>query len=92
MNQLVKKISKPSLLTVELIAGSIIMAAALLLLPIGIACIGPALLLNPYVLGIVLIGMLMFGLVGYFIFIRPFLLYRRMPAVQAESFSGTGNG
>ena len=85
MKSLAKKISKPSLLTVELIAGSIIMAAAMLLLPIGMICIDPALLLNPYVLGIVLIGMLMFGLVGYFIFIRPFFLCRRMPAVQAET-------
>ena len=85
MKTLVEKISKPSLLAVELVAGSILMVAAMLLLPIGILCIDPALLLNPYVLGVVLIGMLMFGLVGYFIFIRPFLLFRKMPAVQAET-------
>ena len=85
MKQLVKKINKPSLLTVELIGGSILMAAAMLVLPLGIAFIDAALLLNPYVLGVVLIGMFFFGLVGYFIFIRPFLLYRKMPAVQAET-------
>ena len=84
MKQLVKKISKTSLLMIELIAGSIIMAAAMLILPISIISIDPALLLNPYVLGIVVFGMLMFGLVGFFIFIRPYLLYRKLPAVQAE--------
>ena len=84
MKQLVKKISKTSLLMIELIAGSIIMAAAMLILPIGIISIDPVLLLNPYVLGIVVFGMLMFGLVGFFIFIRPYLLYRKLPAVQAE--------
>ena len=85
MKTLVKKISKPGLLGVELIAGAILMVAAMAILPAGIISIDAALLLNPYVLGVVLAGMLMFGLVGYFIFIRPFLLFRKMPAVQAET-------
>ena len=38
-------------------------------------------------IGVVVVGMLFFGLVGFFMFIRPYLLYRKLPAVQAEADS-----
>ena len=85
MKTLAVKMSKPGLLRLEGILGTLIMAAAMAVLPIGIIAIDAALLLNPYVLGVVLAGMLMFGLVGYFIFIRPNVLYCKLPEVQAES-------
>ena len=85
MSTLVRKISKPRLLVAECIGGAILMVAAMLILPIGMISIDAALLLNPYVLGIVIIGMLLFGLVGYFIFIRPYLLYRKLPEILAET-------
>ena len=85
MRTLVKKMSKLGLLKVELVVGTLIMAAAMLGLPIGILAADPALMANPYILGVVAIGMLFFGLVGYFCFIRPYVLYRKLPSVQAET-------
>ena len=85
MRILVRKMSSLGLLKVELIIGTLIMAAAVIGLPLGIALTDATLMLNPYVLGVVGVGMLFFGLVGYFIFIRPYILYRKLPAVQAET-------
>ena len=85
MRILVRKMSSLGLLKVELIIGTLIMAAAVIGLPVGIALTDVTLMLNPYVLGVVGVGMLFFGLVGYFIFIRPYILYRKLPAVQAET-------
>ena len=45
----------------------------------------PSLLLDPYVLGVMLIGMLAFGLGAYFLFVRPCFFYRKMPDVLAET-------
>ena len=73
------------LLRLELIAGSFIMAGAMLLLPIGILSTNAQLMANPYVLGLVAIVVISFGLAGFFLFIRPYILYRKTPAVQAES-------
>ena len=44
-----------------------------------------SLILNPYVLGVVVIGMLMFGSFAYFLFMRPYFLYRKSPDVLAET-------
>ena len=85
MNILVRKISDLGLLKLELAVGALIMAAAVIGLPLGIASVNLALLINPYVFGIVLIGILAFGSVGYFFFVRPYLLYQKIPAVQAET-------
>ena len=85
MRILVRKMSSLGLLKVELIIGTLIMAAAVIGLPVGIALTDVTLMLNPYVLGVIGVGMILFGLVGYFIFIRPYILYRKLPAVQAET-------
>ena len=85
MRILVRKMSSLGLLKVELIIGTLIMAAAVIGLPVGIALTDVTLMLNPYVLGVIGVVMLLFGLVGYFIFIRPYILYRKLPAVQAET-------
>ena len=76
---------KDIVLKIQLVIGAIIMAAAMLALPVAIIVIDPSLHLNPAVWGVVLIGMLMFGSFAYFLFIRPYFLYRKLPEVLAET-------
>lgn len=83
MKKLVKKMSSLGLLRFEFITGTLIMAAACIVLPVGVFSVDPALMENPYILMTVAVGMLMFGLVGFFGFIRPYCLYRKLPEVQA---------
>ena len=85
MKVLVKKMSSFAILKAQMIFGAIIMLAAMILLPAGIAATDASLLLNPYVLGVVVMGMLMFGAFAYFLFIRPALVYRKSPEVLAET-------
>ena len=73
------------LLKLELVIGALIMAVAVIGLPAGIMSIDVALMANPYVVGVVIIGILMFASVGFFCFVRPYILYRKLPDVQAET-------
>jgi hypothetical protein len=82
---LAKKMSSFGILKVQLILGAIVMVAAVIALPVGIMMGDPSLILNPYILGVVLIGMLMFGLFAYFLFVRPYFMYRKSPEVLAET-------
>ena len=84
MRPLVRKMSSLKLLKVELIGGTIFSAIAMLGLPIGLFCVAPALLTEPLAWVIVLAGMLFFGMVGYFLFVRPYGLYLKLPDVQLE--------
>lgn len=85
MTALVRKMSNLGILKFEMIIGAIIMIAAMILLPVGIAIGDASLLLNPYLLGVVIIGMLMFGSFAYFLFMRPYFMYRKSPEVLAET-------
>lgn len=85
MKILVKKMNSFGILKVQMIVGSIVMVAAMIALPVTIMMGDSSMLLNPYVLGVVLIGMLMFGLFAYFLFIRPYFTYRKSPEVLAET-------
>ena len=85
MKVFVKKMSSLKLLKLELIIGCIIMAVAIIGLPVGILVTDAELLLDPNILGVILVAMLMFGLVAYFLFIRPYILYRKTPMVQVET-------
>ena len=86
MKILIKKMNKFGILKFQMIVGAIIMVAAMIALPVGIAFGGGAsLIMNPYVLGVVVIGMLMFGSYTYFLFIRPCSIYRKLPEVLAET-------
>lgn len=85
MKTLVKKMSSLKLLKVEIVIGTIIMAVALIGLPVSILVIAPSLFAEPLALVVIGGGMLFFGLVGYFCFVRPYLLYRRTPDVQVET-------
>lgn len=77
--------SSLGILKLQMIVGAIVMVAAMLALPGGIIAADPSLILNPYVLGVVLIGMLMFASFAYFLFIRPYILYGKSPDVLAET-------
>lgn len=85
MKVLVKKMSSFGILKAQMIFGAIIMAAVVIALPVGIATTDASLLLNPYILGVVVVGMLIFAAFAYFLFIRPFFTYRKSPEVLAET-------
>lgn len=85
MTVLIKKISRLGLLHLQLIAGIIIAALAVIGLPASVMVGDITLMANPFVLGTVLFGMAMFSAVGYFGFIRYYVLYRKTPEVQMES-------
>ena len=85
MKVLVKKMKSFGILKVQMIIGAIVMLAAVIALPVSIMMGDPSLILNPYVFGVVLAGMLMFGLFAYFLFMRPYFLYRKTPEVLVET-------
>lgn len=85
MNTLVKKMEKLGLLKLEMIGGTVFMALAMLGLPVSILFLDASLYTEPMVIGVVAIGMLFFGLVGYFVFLRPYILYRKLPEIQAQT-------
>ena len=85
MKILVKKMSTLGLLKVHLVLGTVIMAAAFIGLPVGVLFIDPMLFTEPTALAIIAGGMLFFGSVGYFIYVRPYLLYQKTPDVQVEA-------
>lgn len=85
MRILVEKMKKLGLLKLELMIGTLLTVVAMAGVPAGVVTVDVALLTNPFVIGAVVVGMLFFGLVGYLLFVRPYLLYRKTPAVQAES-------
>jgi hypothetical protein len=84
MKTLVKKMSSLKLLKVELIAGTVFSAIAMIGIPISIFCLAPDLLREPLAWGIALGTVLFFGLVGYGLFVRPYRLYLKLPDVQLE--------
>ena len=85
MEVLVSKMEKLGLLKFVLIYYAIIYIALALVLPVTILILDPSLFLNPTILGIVIIVVLFFGLIGYFTFIRPYIVYNKLPQVLAES-------
>ena len=86
MKVLVKKMDKLGLLKFVLIIYSIIMIGLALVMPITIIFLDVTLLAKPAILGLVLIPVLFFGVIGgYFTCIRPYLVYRKLPQVLAET-------
>lgn len=85
MKTLIKKMRKVGILKFQMVLGAIVMVAAMIALPVGIMMGDASLMLNPYILGVVLIGMLMFGSFAYFLFMRPYFLYRKAPEVLVET-------
>ena len=85
MKVLVKKMTKFGLLKLEIVIGIIIMALAIIGLPLGLLLTNPAILAEPMTWGVLLPGMLFFAFAGYLCFVRPYILYRKFPEVQAET-------
>ena len=85
MRILVKKMRSLGILKLQMLIGAIVMAAVVILLPASMMMEDVSLMLNPYVFGVVVIGMLMFGSFAYFLFMRPYFLYRKSPDVLAET-------
>lgn len=85
MKVLVKKMEKLGLLKVVLSYYAVIYIALALVLPITVALLDVTLFANPTILGACLISMSFFGLIGYFTFIRPYIVYRNLPEVLAET-------
>ena len=85
MKTLVTKMEKLGLLRCVLIYYAIIYIALALILPVSIIVLDPTLLLNPTILTIAIIAVLFFGLIGYFVFIRPYIVYKKLSTVLAES-------
>ena len=85
MKTLVTKMEKLGLLKFTLIFYAIIYIVLALILPVTILILDPSLFLNPTILGIVIGVVLFFGLIGYFTFIRPYFVYRKLPKVLAET-------
>lgn len=85
MKILVTKMDKLGLLKFVLIYYALIYIALALVLPITILILDPSLFLKPTILGIVIVVVLFFGLIGYFTFIRPYIVYKKLPTVLAET-------
>ena len=85
MKVLVKKMNNLGLLKFVIIFYAVVTTALALALPVTMLVIDVTLLANPTVLGLSLIAMLFFGLIGYFISIRPYNIYRQLPEVLAET-------
>ena len=85
MKVLVSKMDKLGLLKFVLIYYAVIYIALALVMPVTILVLDPSLFLNPTILAIVIGAVLFFGLIGYFTFIRPYFVYKKLPKVLAES-------
>ena len=85
MKILVSKMNKLGLLKFVLIYYAVIYIALALVMPVTIVILDPTLFLNPTILCIVIGIVLFFGLIGYFTFIRPYIVYKKLPEVLAET-------
>ena len=85
MKTLVEKMGKLGLLRFVLIYYAVIYIALALVLPVTIIILDPSLFLNPTVVVAVIIAVSFFGLIGYFTFIRPYIVYKKLPKVLAET-------
>ena len=85
MKTLVSKMDKLGLLKFVLIYYAVIYIALALVTPVTIVILDPTLFLNPTILCIVIGIALFFGLIGYFTFIRPYFVYKKLPNVLAET-------
>ena len=85
MKTLVKKMDNLGILRVVLIYYAVIYIALALAMPITILILDPSLFLNPTILAMVIGAVLFFGLIGYFTFIRPYFVYKKLPKVLAET-------
>lgn len=84
MNIIATKAKNVTVLIIRLVIGALISAAAVIGIPIA-AVVYELSFTDPYVAGILLAIMAGFALVGYFCFMRPYIIYRKTPDIQAET-------
>lgn len=85
MEIIARKTRQTLVLKLHLIIGAVIMTAAFIALPIGVFSIDKEFFTNIYIWITVILAMLFFGCVGFFGFIYPFFLFRKLPDIQAET-------
>ena len=85
MRPLVRKMTSFGILKVQMIVSAIVMIVAMFALPVGLMIGEPSLLIEPYIIGAIVVVMLIFGAFAYFLSIRPYFLYRKLPEVLAET-------
>lgn len=85
MTVIAQKTEKTLILKSEFIVGSLIILASAIVLPVSVFSIEEGLIREPLLWGIVIATALFFSGGSFFMLIRPYLLYRRLPVVQAET-------
>lgn len=85
MKVLVEKMDKLGLLRFVLIFYSIIMVVLAFIIPVSMMIIDITLMANPTVIFLSVIDILFFGSLGYFTFIRPYIMYHKLPKVLVET-------
>ncbi|MBO5907671.1 MAG: hypothetical protein J6Q85_05950 [Clostridia bacterium] len=85
MRVLVRKMKSFGILKLQFILGAIIMAAAAIVMPLSILLVDATLFAEPALVGVVIVGVLFFCTVGYFGFVRPYILYCKLPDVELET-------
>lgn len=85
MKVLAKKTRHFSILILQFILGMLTTTAVVVGLPAGIYYLDSSLFANLPFMAIILGIMGVFALVGYFFFMRPYQIYRKMPEIQAET-------
>ena len=85
MKTLIKKTGNITLLRVELIIDIICTVIAMLAIPVTMLLLDPALLLEPFILGLSIAVFVLAGLIGFLVFVRPLVLYKKLPEVFAEA-------
>lgn len=85
MKTIAQKTTQTGALMLDLVIGMVIMLAACIAIPIGVFSIDQELLTNGFVWCVVIVSVLIFGAVGYFGYVCPYLLFHKLPDVQAET-------
>lgn len=85
MKLIAKKTKHFSMFVLDLIIGIVMTTAVIVVMPISLLMYDVSLFANLQFTLIILGIMVIFGLVGYFGFIKPYLRYRKMPEIQAET-------
>lgn len=85
MKVIAKKTKKIALVVIDLIIGIIMTLLGFVILPVIMFTSDAQLYKEPLMWIIVVVGMLFFGLVGYFANIRQLILYKKSKDVQAET-------
>lgn len=85
MKLIAKKTKHFSMFVFNLIIGMVMTTAVIVVLPVSLLMYDISLFANLQFTLIILGIMVIFGLVGYFGFIKPYFRYRKMPEIQAET-------